>query len=127
MGNLQRIQDRPNQYAEEQAYQPAQEDQGRGGITDHPYKNMYPKGAVATKFYRLPKIHKRDILLRPIMSSRGSIYYEVANELVRILRPLVGNSPQHIVILYNKLKGSLYKPMNVLLHMMSLHYLHLCL
>ena len=30
------------------------------------------------------------------MSSRGSINYEVAKELSRILRPLVGNSPHHI-------------------------------
>ena len=57
---------------------------------------MYPTGAVAPKFYGLPKIHKRDIPLRPIVSSRGSINYEVAKELSRILRPLVGKSPHHI-------------------------------
>ena len=57
---------------------------------------MYPTGAVAPKFYGLPKIHKRDIPLRPIVSSRGSINYEVAKELARILRPLVGDSPNHI-------------------------------
>ena len=38
----------------------------------------------------------RDIPLRTIVSSRGSINYEVAKELARILRPLVGNSPHHI-------------------------------
>ena len=38
----------------------------------------------------------KDILLRPIVSSRGSISYEVAKELSRILRPLVGKSPHHI-------------------------------
>ena len=32
-----------------------------GGITDQLYKKMYPTGAVAPKFYGLPKIHKRDI------------------------------------------------------------------
>ena len=30
-----------------------------GGITEHLYKKMYPTGAVAPKFYGLPKIHKR--------------------------------------------------------------------
>ena len=60
------------------------------------YKKMYPTGAVAPKFYGLPKIHKRDIPLRPTVSSRGSINYEVAKKLSRILRPLVGNSPHHI-------------------------------
>ena len=54
-------------------------------------------GAVAPKFYGLPIIYKRDIPLRPIVSSRGSIKYEVAKELSRrVLRPLVGNSPDHI-------------------------------
>ena len=57
---------------------------------------MYPTGAVPPKFYGLPKIHKRDIPLRPIVSSRGSTSYEVAKELARILRPLVGSSPHHI-------------------------------
>ena len=47
-------------------------------------KKMYPTGAVAPKFYWLPTVHKRDILLRPIVSSRGSINYETAKELARI-------------------------------------------
>ena len=57
---------------------------------------MYPTGAVAPKFYGLPKVHKRDIPLRPVVSTRGSLSYEVAKELTRILRPLVGKSPHHI-------------------------------
>ena len=67
-----------------------------GGIEEQLYKKMYPTGAVVPKFYGLPKIHKRDIPLRPIVSSRGSINYEVAKELSRILRPLVGKSAHHI-------------------------------
>ena len=67
-----------------------------GGIEEQLYKKMYPMGAVAPKFYGLLKIHKRDIPLRPIVSSRGSINYEVAKELSRILRPQVGKSPHHI-------------------------------
>ena len=67
-----------------------------GGIDDTQYKKMYPTGAVPPKFYGLPKIHKRGIPLRPIVSSRGSISYEVAKELARILKPLVGSSPHHI-------------------------------
>ena len=57
---------------------------------------MYPSGAVPTKFYGLAKIHKRGIPLRPIVSSRGSISYEVAKELARILKPLVGSSLHHV-------------------------------
>ena len=67
-----------------------------GGIEEQLYKKMYPTGAVAPKFYGLPKIHNRDIPLRPTVSSRDSINYEVAKELSRILRPLVGKSPHHI-------------------------------
>ena len=67
-----------------------------GGIDDTQYKKMYPTGAVPPKFYGLPKIHKRGIPLRPIVSSRGSISYEVAKELARILKPLVDSSPHHI-------------------------------
>ena len=58
-----------------------------GGISDTQYKKMYPTGAVPPKFYGLPKIHKRGIPLRPIVSSRGSISYEVAKELVRYWNP----------------------------------------
>ena len=32
-----------------------------GGIEEQVYKKMYPTGAVAPKFYGLPKIHERDI------------------------------------------------------------------
>ena len=38
-----------------------------GGIEDQLYKKMYSTGAVAQKFYGLPKINKRDIPLRPIV------------------------------------------------------------
>ena len=100
-----------------------------GGINKQLYK-MYPTGAVAPKFYGLAKIHKRDIPLRPIVSSRGSINYEVAKELARILRPLVGNphtTLRTLVTLYSKSEGSDYNQENVLLHMRSLHFLHWCL
>ena len=46
-----------------------------GGINDQLYKKMYPTGAVAPKCYGLPNIHKRDIPLRPIVSSRASNNY----------------------------------------------------
>ena len=65
-------------------------------MNENLYKKMYPTGAVPPKFYGLPKIHKRDIPLRPIVSSRGSTNYEVSRKLARILRPLVGSSPHHI-------------------------------
>ena len=74
---------------------------------------MYPTGAVTPKFYGLPKIHKRDIPLRPIVSNRSSFNYEVAKELSSILRPLVGSSPHHIKNtddLVQQLKGITLQP-----------------
>ena len=35
------------------------------------YRNMYPTGCTAPKFYGLPKIHKTGTPLRPIVSSRA--------------------------------------------------------
>ena len=48
------------------------------------------------KFHGLPKIHKPDTPLRPIVSSCGSVTYGVAKELAKILKPWLGKSPHHI-------------------------------
>ena len=66
------------------------------GLGSNTYKSMYPTGCVPSKFYGLPKIHKPDTPLRPIVSSCGSVTYGVAKELAKILKPLVGKSPHHI-------------------------------
>ena len=63
-----------------------------GRLEDHTYKKMYPTGASSPKLYGLPKIHKKNIPLRPIVSSQGSVTYGVAKELARILKPLTGNT-----------------------------------
>ena len=47
-------------------------------------------------FYGLPKIHKAGTPLRPIVSSRASITYGVAEELAYIMKPFVGQSPHHL-------------------------------
>ena len=57
---------------------------------------MYPTGCVLPKFYGLPKILKTGTLLRPIVSSRGSVTYGVAKVLSKVIKPLVGKSPHHI-------------------------------
>ena len=66
------------------------------GLDSKTYKCMYPTSCVPPKFYGLPKIHKPDTPLRPIVSSCGSVTYGVAKELTKILKPLVGKSPHHI-------------------------------
>ena len=66
------------------------------GLYSNTYKSMYPTGCVPPKFYGLPKIHKPDTPLRPIVSSCRSVTYGMAKELAKILKPLVGKSPHHI-------------------------------
>ena len=67
-----------------------------GGISESTYKRMYPTGATTPKYYGLPKVHKKDTPLRQIVSSTGSVTYETAKDLSRILKPLVQRSPHHV-------------------------------
>ena len=66
------------------------------GLDDTTYKRMYPTGAVIPKFYGLPKVHKENTPLRPIVSSIGSVSYGVAKEVARIIKPLVGSTEHHV-------------------------------
>ena len=61
-----------------------------GGLSNLKYKQLYPTSPVP------PKMHKVDTALRPIVSSRGSITYGVAQELVYIIKPLVDQSLHHL-------------------------------
>ena len=63
-----------------------------GRLEDHIYKKMYPTGASSLILYGLPKIHKKNIPWRPIVSSQGSVSYGVAKELAKILKSLSGNT-----------------------------------
>ena len=67
-----------------------------GGISETTYKKLYPTGATTPKYYGLTKVHKEDTPLRPIVSSIGSVTYETAKELSRILKPLLGRSTHHV-------------------------------
>ena len=66
------------------------------GMQDNIYKKMYPTGVSPPKFYGLPKIHKKNIPLRPIVSNIGSVSYGVAKELAGIIKPLMGCSQHHV-------------------------------
>ena len=65
-------------------------------LDDNSYEYMYPTGCTSPTFYGLPKIHKTNTFLRPIVSSRGSVTYGVAKVLAKILKPLVGKFPNHV-------------------------------
>ena len=57
---------------------------------------MYPMGSTSPNFYGLPKIHKPNTPLRPIVSSRGSVTYGIAKVIAKILKPLVCKVLHHI-------------------------------
>jgi hypothetical protein len=65
-------------------------------IPDNLCRFLKPTGGVPPRIYGLPKIHKANIPLRPIVSSLGSVTYNVAKYLARILSPLVGKT-EHFV------------------------------
>ena len=68
----------------------------KGGLSEDLYRKLYPTGAGSPKFYRLPKIHKLGMPLRPIVSSIGGVTYYTSKEVARILKPLVGKSEHHV-------------------------------
>ena len=65
-------------------------------IDDNIFRKMYPTGISSPKLYRCPKILTNSTQLRATVSSRGSVTYGVAKELVRILKPLTGSTIHHL-------------------------------
>ena len=57
---------------------------------------IYPTSEEIPKMYGLPKIHKVNVPLRPIVASRGSLTYNASSVLADILGPLMGKSEHHI-------------------------------
>lgn len=59
-------------------------------------RQLYPTTDSPPKFYGLPKVHKQNMPLRPTVSSIGSITYNCAKYLAKVLSPQMGNSEHHI-------------------------------
>ena len=54
-------------------------------------KKLFPQHSKPAQIYGLPKIHKDNTPLRPIVCTIGSPTYHLAKHLCYILLPLVGN------------------------------------
>ncbi len=65
-------------------------------LDEYKYRHLLHTSAEPPKFYGLPKIHKSDMPLRPIVSSRGSITYNTAKFVADIIKPLMGKTPHHL-------------------------------
>ena len=59
-------------------------------------KHLIPKNPTIPQIYGLPKIHKTEIPLRPIVCTIGSGTYNLAKELNRILSLLVGKMDSYV-------------------------------
>ena len=60
------------------------------------YEAMRPSASRPPMIYGLPKVHKDNIPLRPIVSCIGSPTYRLAKHLVHIIGPLAGQTPSFV-------------------------------
>ncbi|XP_077486813.1 uncharacterized protein LOC144098165 [Amblyomma americanum] len=60
------------------------------------YYKLLSQNGSAPAFYRLPKIHKPDVALRPIVDYTRSPLHNLSKFLLQVLCPLVGQSPSHV-------------------------------
>ena len=65
-------------------------------ITQAEFRRLSPTADQIPRFYGLPKIHKQDCPLRPIVSAIGSISYETAKFVAKIIAPLEGTTQHHL-------------------------------
>ena len=65
-------------------------------ITPELHKKLYPTVDQPPRFYGLPKVHKINTALRPIVSSIGTITYACAKYLADVLSPLMGKTEHHV-------------------------------
>ena len=68
-----------------------------GKIPDFLYNRLRSSGGQTPRIYGLPKIHKDDVPLRPIVSFYTSPTYELSKHLSYILSPLVGNTSSFVM------------------------------
>ncbi|XP_059055428.1 uncharacterized protein LOC131849377 [Achroia grisella] len=66
-------------------------------FTEEEYNSLYRAKHIQTpKLYGLPKIHKKNAPLRPIVSQINSPTYDLAKHVAKILQPLVGKSSSFV-------------------------------
>ena len=71
--------------------QPAPHDSDKKQLEPKLYHKLHSTDSTPASFYGLPKIHKDNVPLRPIMSAIGSPTYELSKYLANILSPLQNN------------------------------------
>ena len=64
----------------------------KGALNKDEYERIRPSGSTPARMYGLPKIHKDNVPLRPIISSIGTYNYSLAKFLVTLLQPISKSS-----------------------------------
>ena len=67
-----------------------------GEITGHLYHQLRPSGSQPPRIYGLPKIHKAEVLLRPIVSCIGAPSYQLSKHIASLISPLAGKTDSHV-------------------------------
>jgi hypothetical protein len=68
----------------------------KSDIPEEVAKKLMPHASALPRLYGLPKIHKKDIPLRPTVNCIASPTYALAKYLAGLLSPFVGQSDHHI-------------------------------
>ena len=66
----------------------------KGSIDQNLYNRLHSSGGSTPLLYGLPKIHKPDVPLRPIVQSP---MYQLSKHLTHILSPLIGNTESNVL------------------------------
>ena len=66
-------------------------------ITQEIFETIRPVGSQRPKMYGLPKVHKENVPLRPVLSMIGSPQHLVAKWLVKMLQPVLMRYSTHVV------------------------------
>ena len=65
-------------------------------LLEQTYHQLRSSAGMVPRLYGLPKIHKPDIPLRPIVSLLSSPTHGLSKFLASLLKPVVGLSPHHV-------------------------------
>ena len=66
-------------------------------LTNEVYDRIRPTGSQRPQMYGLPKIHKPNVPLRPILSMIGSAQHELAKWLSAVLDPVLQKYSKHCI------------------------------
>ena len=83
------------------------------------YEAIRPTGSQRPRMYGLPKIHKKDVPLRPILSMTGSAQHRLAKWLTSLLQPVLQNLSSNCVsdsfTFVNEVRNFQFSPSSVFL------------